>query len=340
MDATFKLTIRQKRILARISPNSNGHILHRNDFLITNKTMITEEAALNAITHYAGTGEIQDVLVPYFRQTGRWVGDCRHWSKSTFRLASSILHQTVLPEVRRTTVNAQGEAVLCTSFHWRKRRDVEIPWFEVRGAIRIKSLEAISATNLRSVGGDCYSCTDGEVNFPNLQRVGGDFDFQSTVRLHAPCLIEVEGSLMANHFDMPNIESVGNRFSGCWSGDLYLLKLRQVGGSLDIAGPERIIAPVLKWVYYDIILSYATTVFCANMLEEVGGTLDARYASVFQAAALRDVGDSLHTEAAPDFYRPDFEDLVYWDMHPEAKSRWKLRESVKRAMRSQQSMDI
>ncbi|MEI6607650.1 MAG: hypothetical protein WCP35_20285, partial [Verrucomicrobiota bacterium] len=95
MDAIFQLTIRQKRILARILPNSKGHILHRNDFLITNKNMITEEVVLNAITHYAGTGEIQDVLVPYFRQTGRWVGDCRHWTKSTYRLASSIMHGAV-----------------------------------------------------------------------------------------------------------------------------------------------------------------------------------------------------------------------------------------------------
>lgn len=301
---------------------------------------MTEKTILTSIEHYARTGEIQDALVPFFRQSGRWVGDSRNWEKSTFRWASSIMHQAVLPEVRRTTVNAQGEAILCTSFHWRKRRDVEIPWFEVRGSIRIKSLEAISATNLRSVGGDCYSCTDGEVNFPNLQRVGGDFDFQSTVRLHAACLIEVEGSLMANHFDMPNLESVGNRFSGCWSGDLYLPKLRQVGGSLDIAGPERIIAPVLKWVCYDIILGYGTTVFCANMLEEVGGSIDAQYARVFQAAALRDVGDGLNTESAPDFYRADFEDLAFWEMHPDAQRRWRLRGVVRAQMRDMPTMEI
>ena len=145
---------------------------------------------------------------------------------------------------------------------------------------------------------------------------------------------------MANHFDMPNLESVGNRFSGCWSGDLYLPKLRQVGGSLDIAGPERIIAPVLKWVCYDIILGYGTTVFCANMLEEVGGSIDAQYARVFQAAALRDVGDSLNTESAPDFYRADFEDLAFWEMHPDAQRRWRLRGAVRAQMRDMPTMEI
>ena len=302
--------------------------------------MITEEAALTAINHYVRTGEIQDVIVPYFRQTGRWVGDCRHWTKSTFRWASSIMHGAVLPEERRTEVNAQGEAVLCTSYHWRKRRNVELQWFEVKGTIRIKSLEAITATNLRSVGGDCYSCTDGKVSFPKLQSVGGDFDFQGTVRLHAPCLMEVGGSLMANECEMPNLEAVGNRFSGFWSGDLYLPKLRQVGGSLDIAGPECIIAPALVWVCYDIILAYGTTAFRANMLEEVGGSLDARYVTVFQVAALRSVGDSLHSDAAPDFYRPDFEDMVEWDMHPDAEKRWRLRGAIIALMRDMPTMDI
>ena len=301
---------------------------------------MTEQIILTSIEHFNRTGKIQDVLVPFFRQSGRWVGDCRHWSKSTFRLASSIMHGAVLPEGRRTEVNAQGEAILCTSFDWRKRRDVEIPWFEVKGSIRIKSLETISATNLRTVGGDCYSCTDGIVSFPSLQRVGGDFDFQSTVRLHAPSLIEVGKSLMANECSLPNLEAVGNRFSGYWSGELHLPKLRQVGGSLDIAGPEIFVAPALQWVCYDLILSNGTTVFCANMLEEVGGSLDARYASVFQAVALRDVGDSLHTEAAPDFYRPDFEDLVDWDMHPDAERRWRMRGAIRAMMRDLPTMEI
>ncbi len=59
------------------------------------KTMITEEIALAAINHYARIGEIRSVLVPFFRQTGRWVGDCRNWTKSTYRMASSIMHGAV-----------------------------------------------------------------------------------------------------------------------------------------------------------------------------------------------------------------------------------------------------
>ncbi|MEI6608006.1 MAG: hypothetical protein WCP35_22110 [Verrucomicrobiota bacterium] len=301
--------------------------------------MITEEIALAAINHYARTGEIQSVLVPFFRQTGRWVGDCRNWTKSTYRLASSIMHSAVLPEGRRTAVNDHGETILLTSFHWKKRRDVEIRWFEVRGSIRIRSLEAVSAPNLRIVDGYIYSCTDNKVGLPSLVSVGGDLDFQTTPNLHVPKLASVGGSLMAIGCDLPCLETVGNRLWGYWRGTLYLPKLRSVGGSFQIEGTEKVIAPALEWVCYDLNLSFIT-VFCANRLAEVGGALDARSASTFHAASLQSVGDNLNTEAALDFYRPDFEDLVDWDMHPDAKSRWELREAVKRAMRSQQSMGI
>jgi hypothetical protein len=305
----------------------------------TSKTMITEEVALTAINHYARTGEIQDVLIPFFRQTGRWVGDCRHWSKSTFRLASFIMHGAILPERRRTAANAMGEPVLRTSFVWRKRRDVMIPWFEVHGSIRIRSLEEVSAPNLRAVDGYIYSCTDDMVGMPCLVSVGGDLDFQCTPNLHVPKLKSVGGSLMVVGCNLPCLETVGNRFWGYWRGPLHLPNLRSVGGSFEIEGAERVIAPALQWVCYDLYLLFSS-VFCANKLAEVGGSLDARSARVFQAAALQAVGDSLNTEAAPDFYRPDFEDLVDWEMHPEAKSRWQLREAVKRAMRSQMAMDI
>ena len=301
--------------------------------------MITEEIALTAINQYARSGEIQDVLVPFFRQTGRWVGDCRNWTKSTYRMASSIMHGAVLPENRRTAVNELGEPVLLTSFVWRKRRDVEIRWFEVRGSIRIRSLEAVSAPNLRTIDGYIYSCTDDKVGFPSLVSVGGDLDFQTTSNLHVPKLTSVGGSLMVVGCDLPCLENVGNRLWGYWPGPLHLPKLRSVGGSFEIEGAEKVIAPALEWVCYDLSLLF-TTVFCANSLAEVGGSLDARSARTFHAAALRSVGDSLNTEAAPDFYRHDFEELVQWDMHPDAKSRWERREAVKRAMRSQQPLDI
>ncbi len=301
---------------------------------------MNEHLILESINHYARTGEIQDALIPFFRQSGRWVGDCRNWTKSTYKSASSIMHQAFLPEIRRTTKTDLGERILLTSLVWKKRRDLEIPWYEVRGAIKIKSLEAVSAPNLRIVGGYFYSCTDANVSLPRLVSVGGDFDFQGTQKLHVPNLASVGGSLMAIECDLPSLETVGNRLWGYWTGTLRVPKLRSVGGSFEIEGAESVIAPELKWVCFDLNLSYITTVFSANRLVEVGGSLDARSARIFHAASLESVGDNLNTEAAPDFYRPDFDDLLFWEMHPEARARWEMREAVRKRMRDLPPMSI
>ena len=297
-------------------------------------------AILTSIEHYSRTGEILDDLLPYFRQSGRWVGDCRNWPKTTYRMASAVMHSAVLAESRRTAVNDQGEPILRTSFHWRKRRDVEIPWFEIAGSIKVKSLETISAPNLRSVGGYIFSCSDSEVCLPNLLRVGGDLDFQGTRKLHVPQLTEVGGSLLVIECDLPNLEMVGNRFWGIWTGPLFVPKLRSVGGSFEIGMAESVIAPALEWVCFDIVITYCTTTFVVNRLVEVGGSLHAGSAIIFRAAALRHVGDALYTNSAPDFYRPEFEDLVLVEMHPDAERLWKMRAAVSKLMGDQPTMEI
>ncbi|MEI7910943.1 MAG: hypothetical protein WCK77_15010 [Verrucomicrobiota bacterium] len=298
------------------------------------------EKIIDSINHYSRTGEIQDMLVPFFRQTGRWVGDCRQWPKATYRLASSIMHQAVLPEGRRTAVNANGEPILLTSFHFRKRRDVEIPWVEVRGSVKIKSLEKITAAKLRSVGGSIYSTTDAEVHLPALTHVGGDLDFQGTLRLSVPLLTEVGGSIMVLECALPCLEEVGNRLWGYWITALHVPRLRSVGGSLEIEGAHTVMAPELQWVCFDLRLSNSTIVFCANRLVEVGGSLDAGSVITFRAAALRTVGETLNTGAAVDFYRPEFEELLFWSAHPGAELHWEMREAVRRTMRDLLQIEI
>jgi len=48
--------------------------------------------------------------------------------------------------------------------------------------------------------------------------------------------------------DLPCLENVGNRLWGYWPGPLHLPKLRSVGGSFEIEGAEKVIAPALEWV--------------------------------------------------------------------------------------------
>ena len=298
------------------------------------------EQIINSINHYSRTGEIQDTLLPFFRQTGRWVGDCRRWPKAVYRHASSVMHQAILPEARRTALNANGEPILLTSFHFRKRRDVEIPWFEVRGSIKIKSLEKVTAANLRSVGGSIYSTTDSEVHLPALTHVGGDLDFQGTLKLNVPLLTAVDGSILVLECALQCLVEVGNRLWGYWSTELHLPSLRSVGGSLEIDGAHTVMAPALHWVCFDLRLSNATTVFCANRLVEVGGSLDAGSVTTFRAASLRIVGETLNTGAAVDFYRPAFEELLFWSAHPGAELHWEMREAVRRTMRELPQIEI
>lgn len=302
--------------------------------------MITEESIIIAIEHYNRTREILDILVPFFKQNGMWAGDRRNWNKSTSKKAAALMAHAFLPENRRIATNEQGEPILLTSFHSTRRRPIAIPWFEVKGSIRIRSLEEISCENLRMVGGYIYSSTDSEVNLPNLLWVGGDFDFQETLKLYAPVLKEVRGSVMVVECDLPQLEVVGNRFWGIWTDSLQLPMLRCVGGSIEVEIAEKFDAPALVWVGFDLILSHLTTEFRAIKLVEVGGSLHAGAAAIIHAPMLEHVGDGLHTESAQDFYKPDYEDFAYWDKHPEARRRWEMRQAVRQAMSAQPPIDI
>ena len=302
--------------------------------------MIAESVIVKSINHYSRTGEIHDTLVPYFTQRGRWFGNRRNWRKSMSKRAAILMAMAFLTTSRRTALNTLGEPILLTSFSWRRRCPVTIPWCEVRGSVSIKSLESITAANLRSISGDFYSSTDAEVYLPNLKSVGGDFDLHETLKLYAPVLAEVGGSLMVCEPNLPRLEAVGKRLWVCWTSELCLPHLRHVGGGLEVEGAAGVFVPVLEWVGFSLTLSYLTTVFSAPMLESVGASLNAGSARVFHAARLKSVGDALNTGSAMDYYQPEFEGFLDWERHPDARARWQLREMVRQLMRVQGSMDI
>jgi len=73
---------------------------------------------------------------------------------------------------------------------------------------------------------------------------------------------------------------------------------------------------------------------------EVGGSIHAGSATIFRAASLQHVGDAIYTNSAPDFYRPEFEDLAYCEMHPDAERLWKMRAAVSALMVDLPTFDI
>ena len=251
-----------------------------------------------------------------------------------------MMAQAHLPRSRRTALNDQGEPILLTSFFWRRRRPVTIPWFEVRGAISIRGIGAITATNLHSVAGYIFSRTTSTVDLPNLKSVGGDLDLRATLKLHVPALTEVGGSLMVSEPNLPCLETIGKRLWGYWGGCLRLPNLRHVGGSFEVEGAASVFLPVLQWVGFDLKVSYLTTVFSAPRLEAVGATLAASSAKVIHAAKLESVGDALYTESAMNYYQPDFDGSLHWEMHPDARARWQMRERVRQALKALPPIEI
>jgi len=72
----------------------------------------------------------------------------------------------------------------------------------------------------------------------------------------------------------------------------------------------------------------------------VGFSLVAGSAKVILAARLKSVGDALYTGSAMDYYQPDFDGSLDWEMHPDARARWLMKELVRQTVKAQPPMDI
>lgn len=293
-----------------------------------------------AAENYSRTGDIADVLIPFFQQDGRWLGDARDWRKSNSRKIRSIMKLAFLPEQLRTSVNEVGENVLRTSFVCKDKGSVVVLWNEVMGSIEVQNDGNFSAPNLQIVGGHLHANTDLEVDLPNLRTVGGDFDVMETWKLHAPRITSVGGSLMVNDFNLGELESVGKRLWMRWTQYAVAPKLRHVGADLNADGAQTFIAPVLESVGCDLLLSDWATSFHAPMLHTVGASLGAPSATIFEAPKLRRVGGHLNTTSAADFYHPDVNVGGTWKMHLNAEVRLIKRLAAKRIMKAQPSLEI
>ena len=289
---------------------------------------------------YSLTAEISDLLIPFFQQDGRWIGDRRSWRRSDYLVFRSYMELALLPADRRTTVNNLGENILLTSFVWKSQGPVEIFWHRVNGSIKVKTIAPIAARNLRSVGGNFYATTTSDLDLPNLQQVGGDFEVMKTRKLHATRLLSVGGSALVTDFNLAGLESVGKRLWMRNTRHVDAPRLRTVGGSLDAHGSETFVAPVLESVGRNLIVPDGTAALHLTKLRTVGASLDARDAIVFIAPKLRSVRGNLNTGSAADFDHPDLHVGQKWTMHPNAEVRLKMRLAAKRLMKAQPSLEI
>lgn len=271
---------------------------------------------LIAAQHFSRTGEIQDKLIPYFDQNGRWHGDRRRWRKSIFKTVRRRMRRALLLSDRRIS-NGHGKPVLFTSAVVSTKTPVEIPWREVMGSMKIKSAVSVAAPLLRKVGGHLHT-TSPEVHLSGLRIVKGGFDALSAWNLQIPQHQSVGGSLQVIDFNAPSLESVGNCLFMRWTQHAYTPSLRSVGGSLCATDATFFAAPCLKVVGRRLEADVAV-VFRASRLRTVGMSLEATSATVFVAPFLGYVGGDLIASAAIHLHNPSIKVCGEWRTHLEAR---------------------
>jgi len=277
-----------------------------------------ESEILKAAELFSRTGEIQDKLIPYFDQNGRWHGDRRNWRKSIFKTMRRHMKAALLPSERRTKLNGHGKPILLTSFVVNTKSPVGIPWHRVIGSIKIKSAVSIAAPILREVGGHFHTTTSLAVHLPRLRVVKGDFDAPWTWHLQIPQLQTVGGSLQVIDFNAPSLESVGNRLCMRWTQHACAPSLKSVGGNL-FADDASFFAALCLQVVGRRLEADLAVIFRASKLQTVGLSLLATSAIHFVAPVLGYIGGDLIASVAIHFHNPGIKVRGKWSSHPKAR---------------------
>ncbi len=283
-----------------------------------------EKEILAAVDVYHRTGEIPEILVPFFEQNGRWIGDRRNMTSPTYKISQALMKEATLPVARRTNTSNRGKLILLTSFYRKTNHPLTIPWNEVRGGIKLKGDARFSAPHLRVVGHDIYASSNLKIDLPRLRCVGGDLDCPHTWRVHAPRLCAVGKSVQVTEVDLPALESVGNRLSMRWTDHILVPRLQTVGGAFHVHCATSLHAPVIETVGGALIATHAHT-FRAPNLHTVCCSLLLGRATQIAAPELRFVRCVLDTVVAADFYNPEIQVGGTWIAHPQAATRWRAR---------------
>lgn len=207
-----------------------------------------------ALKHYARTGEVLRCLMAAFDERGRFIPQ-PGWDLDGYQ-ARRIESQTLyLPDMYET--DDFGNVHYLGS---------------VRGS---KGSPPIMDVNYTTVGG-FIKFSGNVLNAPKLKSVGWGFSIDKVFEV-----------------DFPELEYVGGRFDleGCY-GEVSLPKLEYVGESLKASGAKSLFLPRLKKVDGSLFANEAKVII-ANQLEEVVGSIFALRATDLQLRRLREVKDAL-----------------------------------------------
>jgi hypothetical protein len=287
---------------------------------------------IHHIRNYVTTGIIDDTLIEFYDQHGRWQGDTIKWNWDVPRKLLDRMKKSHLPSSRRTCLERSG-TVLRTSYIRRGNESVRIDYCGIRGSLVVNGNAVIHAACLRDIGGNMISSTTKRANFPNLRSVGGNIYIMRTFDLATPRLRHVGGRAHMLGYMPPLLETVGGSLEAYWCFDINATRLRHVGGCLVLTKPETIRFPLLETIGGSFLPTQHAKTIEAPKLKSIGGDFIAASVVCIRTPALRSVGGNLDTSSARGYYDPRVKVGGEWTTFPGDIRAWELRERARQAIR-------
>lgn len=282
---------------------------------------------LRHIHHYASTGIIDDALIPYYDQHGKWRRDKIKWQRPDLARESVKMRDSFLPSSRRTRTTRSG-TVLRTTFYCQGDESLMIKYSSIEGSLIINGSAVINAANLRHVGGHLVTRSNTRIYLPYLTSVGGNFETMDNFSIKAPRLRNVVGNMIIAGQIPPKLEFVGGRLGVDWSFECHAPRLRYVGGCLVPHKCTKLVVPLLETIGESLVMTHAATKVEAPRLCSVGGDFLAGSVAKIRAPSLRSITGDADTSSATDYYHPAIKVGGQWKAFPGLVEHWALRLKV------------
>lgn len=300
---------------------------------------LTESELRDLTQQFVRKRVIDDALVPYFDQRGKWIGDRIAWPYHVW-FSGKLAMQGAWLEHSRRVRRCRAGTVLRTSYVWTTRSPLMIRFAEVEGSLLMSSNTCLDAPHLRRLGGHLSTATKDRIHLPVLTDVGGNFDAPASADVDASQLARVGGRVRVYRRAPPGLVTVMGDYQIRWSYDIEAPHLVHVGGSIHPHKCTSIRAPKLECVGADLLTGITTSMLHLPCLRTVGGDWLAGAVREIHAPLLRSVGGTLDTRSASEYYHSSIRCGTQWHCHPDAKHSWLLREAIKNALRVDPSLEI
>lgn len=289
---------------------------------------------IHYMSKYVVTGVIDDALIEFFDQHGKWCGDTIAWETPVPHSLLEKMTDSYLPASRRAYCSRLG-SVLRTSFVQGGDEHIHTKHAEIHGSFIARGNAAIHAPLLRRIGGNLVSNTTRKVEMPWLSVVGGRVELLQTFLLRITRLRHVGGDMLIAGTLPPMLVSVGGRLGVYWAFSFAAIRLRWIGGCLVLSKSEEIRVPKLHSVGGGILLCHLAQRIVAPQLRSVGGDFLAGSLEIIEAPLLRIVKGDFDSSSAKGFYHPGIKVEGEWTVFPGAIREWELRDAARKAIRGE-----